>query len=144
MKISAWVKGRLLLFDLGYFSYALLDRIHQGGGFFISRLKDHCKPTIIAVHQGQGKALIGRTLDQVRSSIRRPMLDVEVEVTYKKRKYRGQRKTVTQHFRLVGLKHPWTGQYHFYITNIGGALLGARAIAQVYSARWLVELVFFK
>jgi len=41
-KIGPWVKGRLLLFDLGYFSYALMDRIHQGDGFFISRLKEGC------------------------------------------------------------------------------------------------------
>ena len=142
LKIGEWVKGRLLLFDLGYFSYALLDRIHQGGGFFISRLKDNCNPLIIAVHQGEGHALIGRTLRQVGVFIRREILDVEVEVTYQKRKYKGKRKTVTQHFRLVGIRNPLTGEYHFYITNIAVVLLSARAIAQVYSARWLVELVF--
>lgn len=142
LKIGAWVKGRLLLFDLGYFSYALLARIHQWGGFFICRLKDHCTPTIVAVHQGDGKALIGRTLNQILPFIRREILDVEVELTYKKRKYKGKRKTVTEHFRLVGIKNPLTGEYHLYITNIAVVLLSARAIAQVYSARWLVEILF--
>ena len=142
LKIGEWVQGRLLLFDLGYFSYGLLDRIHQWGGFFISRLKENCQPLIVAVHQGDGQALIGRTLDEVLASIRRKILDVEVEVTYKKRKYKGKRKTITARFRLVGIRNPWTGQYHLYITNIALALLSARAIAQVYSARWLVELLF--
>jgi len=142
LKIGDWVNGRLLLFDLGYFSYALLDRIHRWGGFFISRLKHNCKPLIVAIHQGDGHALIGRTLDEVLSSIRRNILDVEVEVTYKKRKYRRKRKTVTQRFRLVGIRNPLTGEYHLYITNIAVARLSARAIAQVYSARWLVELLF--
>lgn len=92
LKIGEWVKGRLLLFDLGYFSDALLDRIHPWGGFFISRLKATCNPTIVAVHQGDGQALIGRSLQEVLRFIRREILDVEVEVTYKKRKYIGKKK----------------------------------------------------
>ena len=142
LKIGAWVKSRLLLFDLGYFSYALLARIHQWGGFFICRLKDQCNPTIVAVHQGPASELIGRTLTQALAFIRREILDVEVEVTYKKRKYKGKRKTLTQHVRLVGIKHPLTGAYHLYLTNIAVGLLSARAIAQVYAARWLVEILF--
>ena len=48
--------------------------------------------------------------------------------------YRGKRRRVTQRFRLIGINHPLTGVYH--------AHFGAQAIAQLYSARWLVELVF--
>ena len=54
LKIGDWVKERLLLFDLGYFSYALFDRIHRCGGFFVSRLKEGCNPMLVAVHQGDG------------------------------------------------------------------------------------------
>lgn len=142
LKIGAWVQGRLLLFDLGYFSYALLDSIHRGGGFFISRLKQGCTPRIVAVHQGQGKNLVGHRLDQVRCSLKRKVLDMDVEVSYKKRKYRGKRKKVTQRFRLVGIKHPLTGVYHLYLTNIALSQLSAQAIAQVYAARWLIEILF--
>lgn len=142
LKIGKWVKGRLLLFDLGYFSYALLDRIKKEGGFFISRLKDNCNPTIVAVHQGCGKQLVGRKLRDVLLSIRREILDAEVEVSYQKRKYKGKRRPVTQTFRLVGIKNPETGVYHLYITNITFSLLSARAIAKVYAARWLIEILF--
>lgn len=140
--IGAWVQGRLLLFDLGYFSYALLDRIHQCGGFFISRLKDNCDPIITGVHQGAGDQLVGHSLKSALLFIRRSCLDVQVEVTYKKRRYRGRRRRITQSFRVVGLKHPITGAYHLYITNIPAAHLAAQAIGQVYAARWLVELIF--
>ncbi len=34
LRAGRWVKGRLLLFDLGYFRYALFAAIHQQGGFF--------------------------------------------------------------------------------------------------------------
>ncbi len=142
LKIGAWVRGCLLLFDLGYFGYALLDRINQEGGFFISRLKEGCNPTITAVYQGSSKALLGQPLQDILRSLRRPVLDVEGEITYKKRKYKGKRKKVTQHVRLVGLKNPLTGVYHLYITNIALTQLSAQAIGQVYSARWLIEILF--
>lgn len=140
--IGEWVQGRLLLFDLGYFSYALLDRIHHWGGFFVSRLKDNCDPTILAVLHGTGPQLVGQSLKSILGSIRRDILDVQVEVTYKKRRYRGKRRRVTQTFRVVGLKHPITGTYHLYITNIPADHLAAEAIGRLYAARWLVELVF--
>jgi IS4 transposase len=142
LTIGEWVKGRLLLFDLGYFSYALLDRIRGMGGFFVSRLKDGCNPLITAVHQGDGKELVGRKLQEVLFFIRREVLEVEVDVSYKKRRYRGKQRSVTQSFRLVGIKHPVTKEYHLYVTNLPLTLFSARAIAQLYSARWLVELVF--
>ena len=142
LKIGDWVKDRLLLFDLGYFSYALLDRIQQYGGFFVSRLKEGCNPTLVALHQGSGDALVGRPLQSVLLFIRREVLDAQVEVTYKKRKYRGKQRAVTQSFRLVGIRHPWTREYHLYLTNLPVVLFSARAIAQLYAARWLVELIF--
>lgn len=142
LKIGDWVRDRLLLFDLGYFSYALLDRIHRCGGFFVSRLKEGCNPTLVALHQGSGDAFVGRSLQSVLGFIRREVLDAQVEVTYKKRKYRGKQRSVTQSFRLVGIRNPLTRQYHLYLTNLPVSLFRARAIAQIYSARWLVELIF--
>lgn len=63
-------------------------------------------------------------------------------MSYKKRAYGGKRRTATQCLRLVGLKNPLTGSYHLYLTNILPDQLSAPAIAQVYSARGLVELLF--
>lgn len=140
--IGPWVRGRLLLFDLGFFWYALFARIVQQGGFFISRLKEGSNPTIVAVYQGDGRQLIGQSLQTALLSVRREILDVQVAVTYKKRVYGGKRRSANQCLRLVGIKNPLTGTYHLYLTNILPDQLGARAIAQVYSARWLVELLF--
>ncbi len=39
-QVGPWVKGRLLLFDLGYFRSQLLSCIHRNKGFFIVRLKN--------------------------------------------------------------------------------------------------------
>ena len=97
---------------------------------------------MVAVHQGQDKNLLGCTLEQVLFSLKRKILDMDVEVTYKKRRYKGKKKKVTQRFRLVGIKHPLTGAYHLYLTNIELTQLNAQAIAQVYSARWFIEILF--
>lgn len=140
--VGKWVKDRLLLFDLGFFKYALFDLIDRYGGFFISRLKGICNPTIVSVHHGSAEKLLGRKLKEVLTFIKRDILDVEVEVSYKKRAYRGKRRTVTRRFRVVGIKNPLTRSHHLYITNIPVDILTAMAIAQVYSARWLIELVF--
>ena len=63
--IGAWVKGRLLLFDLGYFKYPLFDRINRFGGYFISRLKGLCNPVIVAENipcRGRTCQLVGQKL----------------------------------------------------------------------------------
>lgn len=142
LKIGDWVKDRLLLFDLGYFSYALLDCIHQRGGFFVSRLKQGCTPILVAVHQGSDRGLVGQSLPSVLCFIRREVLDAQVEVAYKKRKYRGKRRSVIQQFRLVGIRNPLTREYHLYLTNLPVSLFSGRVIAQLYSARWLIEILF--
>ncbi len=142
LTLGAWVKGRLLLFDLGYFSYALFERIQHHGGFFVSRLKAGCEPTLVAVHQGDGSELVGRSLYSVLCFIRREVLDAQVEVTYKKRAYRGKRHRTTAQFRLVGIRNPLTREYHLYLTNLPVALFSGRVIAQIYSARWIIEILF--
>lgn len=137
-----WVRDCLLLFDLGFFKYALLDRIDQHGGCFISRLKSNCNPKIVAVHQGSENRLVGRKVMQVLTWVRRDVLDVEVEVSFKKRAYKGKRRSLKRRFRVVGIKNKTTKEYHLYITNIAPDVLSSEAIAKIYSVRWLVELVF--
>ena len=98
LRIGDWVRDRLLLFDLGYFRYALFATIVDHGGFFLSRLKDGCNPTVVAVHASGGRQWVGCPLQEVLVGLRRPVLDVEVEVSYKKRPYRGRRTTVKRRF----------------------------------------------
>lgn len=105
LRIGEWVKGRLLLFDLGYFKSALFDQIHRFGGSFISRLKRCCNPVIVAVHQtcrGNARPLVGQRLQAVIKGLKRQLLDVDVEVRFPKRVSKGCRRWVTKRFRVVG------------------------------------------
>jgi hypothetical protein len=50
LRAGKWVRGKLLLFDLGYCRFQLLQCIDREGGFFIRRLKDGTNPVITALY----------------------------------------------------------------------------------------------
>ena len=39
LRLGPWLKGCILLLELGYFKYLFFDRIVRYGGYFVSRLK---------------------------------------------------------------------------------------------------------
>ncbi len=45
--IRRWCRGKLLLMDLGYYSFAVFDDICAHGGFFVSRAKSGCAARIV-------------------------------------------------------------------------------------------------
>ena len=143
--IGPWVRGRLLLFDLGYFRYQMFDCIERNGGAFVTRLPRSANPKIVAVHRrhrGRAIALVGVKLDEVAERLQREELDVEIEVRFKRRVYAGRRRTARRRFRLVGTRDPSDGSYWFYVTNIGVETMTVEQIGQVYGCRWQAELVF--
>lgn len=144
-RVGKWVQGSLLLFDLGYFCYHLFDRIDQNGGFFLTRLKANANPLILAVHRqwrGQSIQLVGQRLKEGLPSLRRQVLDVEVEVQFQRRAYLGHRRRARRTFRLIAIRNQETGEYHVYLTNLPTHKLPAEDVQAVYALRWQVELLF--
>lgn len=144
-RVGRWVRDRLLVFDLGYFRYQLFDCIDHHGGHFISRLKENANPQITAaLRQWRGRKvpLIGERLRDVIGRLKREVLDVEVEVAFRRREYLGSRAGARRTLRLVGVRNPDTGRYHLYVTNIPPERLTAEDIARVYTSRWQIELLF--
>jgi len=145
LRMGPWVCGRLLLVDLGFFRHQLFDCIDRNGGYFLTRLHANANPRIVALHRrwrGRAVALEGQRLADVAGSLKRAVLDVEVEVAFKRRVYAGQQHPDRRRFRLVGVRDPDSGSYWFYLTNIPTDVLDAESLAQVYACRWQVELVF--
>jgi IS4 transposase len=143
--VGKWVKDRLLLFDLGYFRFQLFSCIERNGGYFIVRLKKSADPVVVAVHRcwrGRAVPMVGRRVSEFLDRLQRQTLDVEVEVSFKRRAYGGVRHKDRQHFRLVGVRDPLTHEYHLYLTNIPPSRLTPSDIAQTYAARWVIELFF--
>lgn len=145
LRIGPWVKDRLLLADLGYYGFRMFDRIQRNGGFFISRLKSNANPQItraLRAWRGRSIPVAGRKLQEVLPRLTRSVLDVEVEVRFSRRSYRDKTTRARQTFRVVAVRHPETGKYHTYITNVPADRLSANEVTAAYRLRWQVELLF--
>ena len=74
--------------------------------------------------------------------MKRHVLDVEVEITLKRRKYNGKQRGDIKCFRLVAIYNNEARKYHVYLTNIPKEKLDPEEIASLYGARWEIELIF--
>lgn len=145
LRIGPWIKDRILLIDLGFYKYQLFVRIKENGGHFVSRLKGNVDPLIIGVYNtcpGNSIDVVGKHLSEVLPKLKRQVLDVEVEVSFKRRNYNGKKRKDTEKFRLVAILNEDEEKYHVYLTDISPDVLGPEDIAKLYGARWDIELVF--
>ena len=142
---GSWLEGRLLLVDLAYFKYHRFARIDENGGYFVSRLKHSANPTVIEelrTWPGNAKPLVGEPVWDVVDDLYRQEIDVLVEVGFKRRAYNGTRSADTKPFRVVGHRHPETGAYHLYLTNLAAEQFSPPQVSALYRCRWEVELLF--
>ena len=145
LRIGPWIKNRILLIDLGFYKYQLFSRISENGGYFVSRLKGNADPLIVGVNRtwkGRSINVQGKTLSEVLPKLKRQVLDVNVEIVFKRRSYKGKQRNDCKIFRLLAVLNEETGKYHIYLTNISSDVLEAEDIAKLYGARWDIELIF--
>jgi len=145
LRAGRWVRGRLLIFDLGYYRYQLFDAIGRSKGFFLTRLKDNANPVIVKlhrIHRGRAIPAEGRGLQEIKADLRREVFDAEAEVHFRRRAYGGLRSGACLTVRVVGLRDDKHGGYHWYITNLPPETAPAEEIGKLYSSRWSIELLF--
>ncbi len=145
LRIGQWIKDRILLIDLGFYKHQLFARIKENGGYFVSRLKGNADPLIVDVHntcRGNSIDVKGKYISEILPKLKRQVLDVEVEVSFKRRKYNGKERLDTEQFRLVAVFNEDEEKYHVYLTNISKDVLEAEDVAKLYGARWDIELIF--
>ncbi|NQE04544.1 hypothetical protein C5S32_01620 [ANME-1 cluster archaeon GoMg1] len=138
LRLGPWLKDHVLLIDLGYFKYLFFERINCYGGYFVSRLKGNTNPLIVGVNRkwrGNSVDVVGKKLRDILPLLKREVLDVEVEVKFKRRKYKGKQSTVNRRFRLVCVFNSASGEYHTYLTNIRVEILSGEDITLLYGAR---------
>ena len=142
--LGRWVRGNLLLFDLGYYSFRAFSNIRREGGFFITRLKDGANPILRDVLDATCTTLIqpGACLRDVLARSRRDVLDLTAELTFRRRTYRGVRHGHAETFRIVAIRDAETRRFHVYVTNVAADQLPAEQIAATYAGRWAIELIF--
>jgi IS4 transposase len=145
LKIGPWIRDRILLIDLGFYKYQIFTRIKENGGCFVSRLKSNANPLIIETnrtYRGRSIDVRGKHLQDILKDLKRQVLDVEAEVTFNRRAYRGKEKKDNERFRLVAVYDEDDNKYHLYITNLSPELLKPEEVARLYGARWEVEILF--
>ena len=114
-------KGSMVAIDKGYNDYSWYNHLTEKEMFFVTRLKSNAKHRVILRHPVlKNKGLI---CDQT----------IEFTSTQTSKKCPIQ-------LRRIGYKDVVTGKRYTFLTN--NFRLAARTIADIYKARWQVELFF--
>jgi len=147
LRMGPWIKDRILLIDLGFYKHQLFAKIKENGGYFVSRLKESADPLITDVYStcpGNSIDVKGKYLSEILPKLKRQVLDVEVEISFKRPNYNGKSKTRmdTERFRMVAVYNEDEEKYHVYLTNISKDDLSPEDVAKLYGARWDIELIF--
>lgn len=121
----------LYIFDLGYWSGKLLQKISGGGAFFLSRIKSNAALTVVKVVYGMGQAIVDHDLLSFPVQRRRKTI-VELFATMEIDK-------VDVQVRVLGFWHKRDRIYRWYVTNL---TCGRRLIYDLYRLRWQIELSF--
>ena len=121
-------KDSILIVDRAYIKYAWFYKIHQNGSFWVTRAKKNMQYRILRKPETKLPPLSTRAKkkgilkDQVIRVASNKASDLPIEL------------------RLVVYKDPETNKVYEFITNIFH--LSALTIAQIYQARWQIELFF--
>jgi IS4 transposase len=130
-----------LLFDFGFYSFRRFPLIEENSGFFRTRLKSNANPVIVRKWRKWRVCAIflpGRRLQDVLGDLIREIVDVNMELTFKRRAYAGKQSTDTMEFRVVGVLVADTDDYHLYVRNLLDTFT-PRQIAVLYGFRWEVS-----
>jgi hypothetical protein len=145
-------KGDLVLRDMGYFCLQAFHEIIAAGAFFITRLPEG---TVVADGNGKRIELLprlrkgGRKLHelQVKVGLGNPvegrLIAAKLDPAKATERKLRLRKSCREQGRIATRDELAMCDWVVVFTNVGADVLGGEAVAQLYRARWMVE-IFFK
>jgi len=136
-----WQPGALYIWDLGYNDYGRVVAATKAGALVLQRLKDGANPKVLASFgeggarrelQGEG----GRALRLEEACAmgfvhKQRVLDLDAEL-------RGDDETAI--VRIVCV--PFGGEDRYYLTTLPRSEFTPQDVAEIYRARWEIELFF--
>ncbi len=120
-RILQFPKGSIVAIDKGYNDYTWYKQLTDKGIFFVTRLKTNAKYRVVCRRDVLKNK--GLTSDQT--------IEFTGAITAKK---------CPVQLRRIGYCDPVTGKRYIFLTN--NFKLAAKTIADIYKARWQVELFF--
>lgn len=114
-------KGSIVVVDRGYNDYAWYKQLTDNGIFFVTRLKSNAKIRVMMRH----------TVPKKKGVISDQTIEFSGAQTAKRCPVR---------LRRIGYKDAITGKHYIFLTN--NFTLSSKTIADIYKARWQVELFF--
>jgi hypothetical protein len=120
-RVLQFPKGSIVAIDKGYNDYEWYNQLTEKGIFFVTRLKSNAAYRIMS-RQSVIKSK-GLTSDQI--------IEFTGPITSTK---------CPAQLRRIGYRDPITGKHYVFLTN--NFKLSAHTIAEIYKARWDVELFF--
>jgi len=125
--------GSLVIFDLGYWDYQLLQDMISTGVFFLSRVKCNAAIKIIEVVEGISSSCIGLNHNCDRlASFRGNIVEFNGELKIQKT---GRKFTS----RVIGFWSTEDCKYHWYITNLK---VSSSLMYNLYRLRWQLEILW--
>ena len=114
-------KGSMVAIDRGYNDYAWYNQLTNKGIFFVTRLKSNAKIRVVSRRTVlSGKGLSSDQTIKFTGALTAKKCPIEL--------------------RRIGYRDPETGKHYIFLTN--NFKLAAKTIADIYKARWQVELFF--
>lgn len=138
-----WVAGALYLWDLGYNDYARVIAAHLAGAFLVQRLKDRANMRVVAWYDAEGHRhlapcgprgglpLLDDLLARTPALQDGGVLDLDVVLADA---------AVSCVVRVVCV--PSGGEDRYYLTNLPRSHFSPCDVAEIYSARWEIELLY--
>jgi len=120
-RMLSFPKGSIVAIDKAYNDYSWYKQLTDKGIFFVTRLKTNAKFRVVHRHPVLKEK--GLTCDQT------------IEFTGLQ-----TAKRCPIQVRRIGYRDPVTGKHYVFLTN--NFKLSAKTIADIYKARWQVELFF--
>ncbi len=115
------ISDSINVFDRAYNDFDLFQSYDEAGAFFVTRAKENLRFELLGQHDLPKKK--GLQFDQI----------VQIRDPKQRKKYPGK-------LRLIGYWDPDTNITYMFLTN--NFKLAAITIAQIYKARWQIELFF--